>query len=229
MNIEETLTQLGSKPSESEENGLGLITNTYQSIFSPGISTGGFAEIRMVVENPDRKVIATTIDEKGLAVAKENIKKLNLDNQIEAKLEDLTKEFPYKKDQFDFIYARLVLHYLKAQDLDKVLSNFYNSLQKDGKLFVIVRSEKNIDTDEKRNNYDPVTKITKVPYRNNKGEIEAWGIRYFHSPKTIKEHLEKAGFTIDYIKEYQERLYVDFMRTKASPRLDHLIEVLASK
>ena len=229
MNIERTLEKLGSKPSISEENGLNLISENYECIFSPGISTGGFAEIRMATNNPMRRIVATTIDMDRLSTARENIHKLGLDDQIITRLEDLTKEFSYEENYFDFIYARLVLHYLTAQDLDKALANFYKALKKEGKIFIVVRSEKNIDKKEKELLHDPITKITKVPYRNNKGDIESWGCRYFHSPESIREHLEKAGFKIEYIKEYKERLYKDFMRTKPSPKVDRLIEVLVIK
>lgn len=55
MNIE-ILKELGAKPSTSEERGLTLLRNTDLMVFSPGISTAGFAEIRMAKANSDRKI-----------------------------------------------------------------------------------------------------------------------------------------------------------------------------
>ncbi len=226
-NFNELLISLGAKPSISEENGLTLLREEDVMVFSPGISSGGFAEIRMAQANPKRHIIATTIDEKGLAFAQENIKKLNLENQIETRLEDLTTEFSYADKYFDYIYARLVLHYLSFQELDKVLSNFRRSLTKTGHLSIVVRSEKNVDRNRPDQEYDPVTRLTTVYYRDENKNIIGSGVRYFHTPETIREHLERVGFEIDYIKEYEEQLYKDFMRTKIAPKLDHVIEIHA--
>lgn len=213
--IENTLKEIGAKPSISEEHGLELIGPLDLSIFCPGISTGGIAEIRMVTANSDRKVVATTIDPKGLEFARANIAELSLDSQVETRLEDLTKEFPYGPDSFDFIYARLVLHYLSYQDLKAVLINFRQALKPGGRLFVVIRSEKNVEGRDLP--YDPETRFTKEP----------WGVRYFHTPESITAHLVEAGFEVDKLAEYQEQLYTDFMRTKIAPVKDHVIEVLA--
>ena len=134
--VEKTLAELGAKPSPSEEHGLSLIRDDDKVIFSPGISTAGFAEIRMVRQHLDRKVIATTIDAEGLAFAEEVITALGLQSQIETRLEDLTSAWNYPTDCFNFIYARLVLHYLPIQDLEMVLHNFAKSLKPDGRIFV---------------------------------------------------------------------------------------------
>lgn len=227
MNIE-ILEELGAKPSTSEERGLAQLRNTDLMVFSPGISTAGFAEIRMAKTNPDRKIIATTIDKKGLEFAREIIKQVGLENQIETRDEDL-RTGSYSPDYFDFIYARLVLHYLSKQDLDKVLKEFNQSLKPDGKLFIVVRSEKNINKEDPDNSYDPETRLTTVSYRRADGTIEGTGSRYFHTPVTIQEHLKGAGLKVDEISEYQERLYKDFMRREISSREDHVIEVIASK
>jgi len=156
-----------------------------------------------------------------------NIKELKLDTQIEAKIEDLTKDFPYQENYFDYIYARLVLHYFSYQELDAIFIKMRKSLKPSGHIFIVVRSEKNIDTNKPDQEYDPITRLTTVLYRDDNKNVIGKGVRYFHSPETIREHLERAGFEIDYIKECQEQLYKDFMRTKIAPRLDHVIEVHA--
>jgi len=213
--VENILQEIGAKPSISEEHGLELISPSDLSVFCPGISTGGIAEIRMASSCPDRRVVATTIDPKGHEFALANVNELGLGEQIEIKLEDLTKEFPYNPDSFDFIYARLVLHYLSYQDLGAVLSRFRQAIKPSGRLFVVVRSEKNVAG--RGLPYDPETRFTREP----------WGARYFHTPESITNHLIEAGFEIVSLDEYQEQLYVDFMRTKVAPVKDHVIEVLA--
>ena len=53
--------------------------------------------------------------------------------------------------------------------------------------------------------------------------------RYFHTPESIRKHLEKANFAIKETQEYQEQLYKDFMRKELAPIVDHVIEVQAVK
>lgn len=223
------LRQLGSQPSISEENGLRFLSESDLHIFSPGISTGGFAEIRMAKDNPKRSIVATTIDQKGLAEAKRNIESLVLTDRIEAKYEDLREKLTYENGLFDFIYARLVLHYLSAQDLDKTLSDFHRVIKPGGRAFVVVRSDKNIPVDDPKVKFNDETKITRVPYYDSNGEINAWGDRYYHTEESISSHLERAGFRVVNLNTYTERLYKDFMRREPSSRLDNLIEILVAK
>jgi len=225
----EILEELGSKPSISEERGLAQLRESDRMIFSPGISTAGFAEIRMAQQNPNRKIIATTIDLDGLRFARQTIAQVGLDDQIDTREQDLRSEWNYPENYFDFIYARLVLHYLSAQELDLVLAGFNKSLKPDGKTFIVVRSVKNVDPNDVNNSYDPTTKLTTVTYKNSDGQVVGSGSRYFHTPETISKHLNTAGLRVDQLTEYQERLYKDFMRREVSPREDHVIEVIASK
>lgn len=225
----EILDELGAKPSTSEERGLAQIQDKDLMVFSPGISTAGFAEIRMARQNLNRKIIATTIDKEGLNFAREIINQVGLDSQIETREEDLRSDWNYPPNHFDFIYARLVLHYLSSQELDKVLAGFNKSLKEDGRTFIVVRSVKNVNYDDADNLYDPETKLTTVVYKNAEGKIVGSSKRYFHTPETISAHLAKAGMQINKSAEYQERLYKDFMRREISPRDDHVIEVIASR
>lgn len=224
-----TLQTLGAMPSLSEEHGLSLIRDKDKLIFSPGISTGGFAEIRMVKDHPERRVIATTIDTEGLAFAKDVIAQVGFESQIETRLEDLQKEWNYPANYFDFIYARLVLHYLPLQDLEVVLRNFAKSLKSGGRIFIVVRSEKNIPQNDSHVSFDPTTRLTTYPHYEADGTLKSIQKRYFHTPQSIRKHLEDSGFTVESSKEYEEQLYRDFMRKDISPHKDHVIEVLATK
>lgn len=224
----ELLESFGAKPSLSEERGLSFIDDSDLVIFSPGISSAGFAEIRMAKANSERKIIATTIDEKGLSFAEEVITQMDLQNQIETRLEDLRSKNEYPDEYFDVIYARLVLHYLSSQDLDAVLADFYRTLKSDKKLFVVVRSEKNIP-DRNDVAFDEKTKMTTITHKNADGSVRYLETRYFHSPESICEHLTKAGFEVEDVEEYQEQLYKDFARKEIAPVLDHVIEIRATK
>ena len=54
------------KASKSEKRGLKLLNPEMENILSVGISTGGSAEINMAKLCPNAKIVATTIDERGL-------------------------------------------------------------------------------------------------------------------------------------------------------------------
>jgi cyclopropane fatty-acyl-phospholipid synthase-like methyltransferase len=224
----EILENLGAKPSKSEERGLALIDDSDLLVFSPGISSAGFAEIRMAKANNKRKIIATTIDEKGLSFAEKVIDEVGLSNQIETRLEDLRAENTYPDNSFDVIYARLVLHYLSSQDLENVLADFHRTLKSDKKLFIVVRSVKNIPSRDDVT-YDEPTKMTTITHYKENGEIQYLESRYLHTPESICDHLSKAGFKVEDVEEYQEQLYKDFMRKEIAPTLDHVIEVQAIK
>jgi len=216
-----------AKPSLSEEHGLSLLRNSDLHIFSPGISTAGIAEIRMAMENPKRKIVATTIDEKGLEFARKTIADSGFENQIVTRLEDVRTKDAFPRNVFDFIYARLILHYLSKADLDNVLKSFNKSLKPGGGLFVVVRSVKNIPQ-RKDVTFDPTTHLTSIPHYNDGGNLISMESRYFHTPESITKHLTRAGFTVEYLSELQEQLYIDFERTVYSPITDHIIELVAS-
>lgn len=126
------------KPSISEEHGINLIESEDKNILSIGISTAGSAEIEMARKNPNSYIIATTIDNKGLEFTKSIIIQEGLQDRIELKIEDISKKLPYNDNYFDFIYARLVLHYLDNKQLEKSLSEIYRVMKYDSKFFIVV-------------------------------------------------------------------------------------------
>lgn len=123
------------KPSISERNGLELIRENDLNILSIGVSTAGAAEIEMAKRNKNRHVIATTIDKEGFEFTKNVISEYRLEKRIEVKIEDVSKRMSYSNDYFDFIYARLVLHYLDNENLRKALSEIYRVIKKSRKIF----------------------------------------------------------------------------------------------
>jgi cyclopropane fatty-acyl-phospholipid synthase-like methyltransferase len=208
----------------SEKGGLAFLRDTDLLIYAPGISTAGRAEIEMVRRNPKRSIIGTTINQDGWGIANQTVREMGVEDQIEVRLEDLREENNYPSSFFDFIYARLVLHYLSAQDLDFVLKDFYKILKQEGRLFIVVRSEKDIP-EEAEISFDSHTKLTTIEHPGGSSEI-----RYFHTPENITKHLQEAGLVINQIDEYEEKLYIDFERKQESPYItDHLVEVCAHK
>lgn len=218
------------KASISEDNGIAVLTNDDLQVLSVGISTGGVAEIRMAEANPKRHIVATTIDKEGATFAQKYIAEKHLENQIEAKIEDVAEPSPYPNATFDYIYARLVLHYLPKDKLRKALAELYRVLKPGGKLFVVVRSIKCPDATCREANFDPGTNLTTscILTDEQTGKTRSYS-RYFHTEESIGQYVAEAGFDITYTKAYDEHLYMDFMRTKLKPKTDNVIELLAVK
>lgn len=206
----------------SENHGLSLLSDQDLHIYSVGISTAGLAEIRMAKKLPNRKIIATTIDLEGANYARKRIAKEQLSEKIEVKIEDVSEPLPYKNESFDFIYARLILHYLSKKELENALKELYRVLKKNGKFFVVVRSK---DCVEAQNSpFDPITCMT--TYISENGQSQS---RYFHDQNSICNFLSQTGFSIIHIKSYDEQLSLDFQRKKPSKQMQKLIEVYTSK
>ncbi len=218
------------KPSISEKNGLSLLKDTDKEILSVGISTGGSAEIEMARKNRESHIIATTIDKNGLQFSKKIIEDLGLSDRIEIKLEDVAKRLPYKNERFDYIYARLVFHYLNDMQLNNSLSEIYRVLKQSGRFFIVVRSIKEWEAKLKGTTYDAETGFTTYPDITT---LESENVRYIsrrlHSEESIKEFLKDAGFKIEYITTYEEYLYRDYERINKNPKPNTIIEVCATK
>lgn len=183
----------------------------------------------MAEANSERHIVATTIDEEGVAFAQKFIREKHLDHQIEAKIEDVAAPLPYEDNHFDYIYARLVLHYLPKAKLDKALAELHRVLKPGGKLFVVVRSVNCPDAKDPDAMYDPGTGLTTCVHTDKQTGKTHTSVRYFHSEDSIREHVAKVGFTVEYTKSYDERLFTDFMRTKLAPHDDNVVELVATK
>ena len=214
------------KKSKSEKRGLKLLDMNYKNILSVGISTGGSAEIMMAKICPNAKIIATTIDEKGLKFSNEQILKYELNQQIETKIEDISKKTNYENNYFDFVYARLVLHYLDKKQLEDALCEIYRILKPEGKFFIVARSkdEWELKIPGAIINYDPETNLT--TYHNQSNTIDK---RQFLSKEEFCNQLEKYNFKILRSKAYKEYLYTDYQRTIRSKKANSLIEIVVKK
>jgi Methylase involved in ubiquinone/menaquinone biosynthesis len=214
----------------SEENGLKLIKNEDINILSIGVSTCGTAEIRMLDNNKNRKVIATTIDKEGLEITKKIIDDLNLSNSIELKYEDISKKMPYEDESFDFIYARLVLHYLNDNELDIALKELNRVLKTNKLMYVVVRSLKGWEAALEGTTYDSEIGMTRYPkYRTLGTDNVEYFCRRLHSTSSISDSLTNNNFKIEKILEYKEQLFGDYLRKDKMPFEDVLIEITVSK
>lgn len=209
----------------SELNGINLLSDKDLMIYSVGISSAGVAELEMIKRNPKRHIVATTIDEKGVEETKKLVEEKKLEENIEVKLEDVSKPLPYSNEYFDFIYARLVLHYLDNKSLLSTLKEIYRVLKPNSIFYVVVRSEKCDDKIKYGQGYDENTGITTIFYPDQ----NVTRYRRFHNKESITDFLTKAGFTVSNIEEYSEQLYIDYSRTKISNNEDILIQVTAKK
>lgn len=209
----------------SEEHGLAAMPADALKIYSVGVSTAGEAEVRMAEANPERHIIATTIDSDGFAATHKLLQEKGLNKQIEMRQEDVSKPLSYEDNYFDYIYARLVLHYLTKQQLATALRELHRVLKPGGSLFVVVRSTKNIDAHKKVIEHNETTGITTYESLSS-SEIRK---RFFHTQDSIASFISEAGFRITHTAQYDERLFHDYHRTKLSPHTDNLIELLAAK
>lgn len=218
------------KPSTSEEHGINLITEKDLNILSIGISTAGSAEIKMAEKNRNSHIIATTIDKEGLNYTKNIIEQYGLSDRIETKLEDVSEKMPYNDEFFDFVYARLVLHYLDNENLRKALKEIKRVMKKDGRLYIVVRSRDEWEAKLEGATYDENTGITKYPKYDTLGTDNVeYLYRRLHTVDSLSSFLVAEGFDIKYIKEYKEQSYKDYKRTEKVKYPNSLIECLCEK
>lgn len=218
------------KSSKSEKRALKLLNKDMINILSIGISTGGSAEINIARKCPIAQIIATTIDEKGLNFSNDKLKQYEEAKRIKTKIEDVSKKMPYDNDYFDFIYARLVLHYLNKQQLGNALSEIHRVLKPNGRLFIVARNNREweLTKPEFIISYDEKTNMTTY-YEQWKKEVVR--TRQFLSKEQLQEVLVKHGFKIESVKEYREYLYTDYERTNKnkSSKPNFLTEVVSTK
>ena len=218
------------KPSISEKNGIQLVKDTFKNILSVGISTAGSAEIEMSKIAPNSHIIATTIDNDGLEFTKKIVKEKGLEKQIELKLEDISEKMPYNDETFDFVYARLVLHYLDNSKLEQALKEIKRVLKTNGLFYIVVRSRNEWEAKLEGATYDEKTGITKYPVYETLGTNNVkYLYRRLHTIDSLKEFLLKENFNIKYVKEYQEECYKDYKRTEKVEFPNTIIECLVEK
>lgn len=205
----------------SEKTGLQLIEPSFREILSIGISTAGYAEMKMASLAPQSRITATTLDRNGAELVEQMLLRAHLDDRITVKIEDIARTKPAQPGRpFDFVYARLILHYLAKDDLRKALKNIHDSMKVGSTLYVVVRSDKSPEAKQSTNVYDPITGLTTYEVAS-KGK---YATRYFHTKQSICDAMSAAGFIIESTKEYKESLSPNFDRS-GMPVINYVIEV----
>ena len=215
---------MNNKFSISEIDGINLVNKDMENVLSVGISTNGNAELEMLSRNDNLFIIGTTIDKKGIENTKRIVSDKKIENRFMLKVEDVREKDIYEDKSFDYIYARLVLHYLNDNELLNVLKEFRRILKDNGLLYIVVRSDK---CDEYINNlikYDEKTGLSE--HVTFTGNIDK---RRFHNYETISKAITEAGLNIKSIKDYDEELFADYERTIPVSVRNNLIEVVCFK
>ena len=212
------------EPSITETNGIKLLDSNMLKIISIGISTVGSFEIEMASKCPKAKIIATTIDEKGLALTKEIIGKTEFRDRIVCKIEDCGKEWLYSDNTFDFIYARLVLHYLDKDKFQTALKEMFRTLKVGHRAFIVVRSVDEYELKNQELSYDEKTGFTHYIDFTNSPKA-----RQFFSEESLHTNLENNGFKVEYVREIHEHLFEDYERTVKNPNCNTLLEAVVTK
>ncbi len=212
-------------PSISEDRGLALLCPGDLNIYSVGISTAGVGEARMARADPRRRVIATTVDPHGGAVARSFVAGEGLSGQIDVRIEDVRRTLPHPDEAFDFVYSRLALHYLTPVDLDRALRELRRVLRDERRLFCVVRSVAGMGVDSHTVRYDAASHAT-IGVRPDGSTVRAE--RYLQTNASIVGHVERAGFVVESVADYDEVLFADFER-RLAPGPDHVIEVVAHR
>lgn len=216
---------------KSEESGISMLTDKDLMVFSPGLDGTCHAEIRMAQLNRSRKIFATSVEQDIIESAGKHIAEAGVSKQIKIKLEDLTKPSPYKDNFFDFIYAINVLHCLSKQKLETTIRNFFLSTKLGGHLFVVVRSTKDWEANLENSIFNKITNQTTYPILDAEGKPEdgKTATKYFHSIDSISEPIKNVGYTIKYVREYEEQHYKEFSEDKPLFKPSTVIEIFAKK
>lgn len=219
----------GMYPSISEQRFIEFVDNTMLNCLSIWISTWGFWEAILADIHKDRKIVATTIDVEWSCFSADLFKQLSLDEQIKVELQDISEPNTYEDNFFDLIYARLVLHYLDKEQLWIALSEIYRNLKPKWSLYIVIYWKSIVSDSNRTYIYDEESCLTTVMCLDKSWDILSSFKRYFHTVESISNALEFAGFKIQSIDEYQERLCRDYARRQPSETEDDLIEVIAVK
>ena len=206
----------------SEDRGIELLTDSDLDILSLGISTAGHAEIRMAEANPNRKIIATTIDEKGIEYTKQLIKEKGLESQITAKLENVCEPFPYADNLFDFVYSRLCLQYVNNDGMANAMSEIYRVLKPNGRAFIVVHTPDKLK-DYPDAQHDEATGMTRHIRR---GQVR---YRRFYTERELKKLASQYNFQVISTAKYMEQTCKDYERTIQNKFASEKVEIVLRK
>lgn len=224
MNVNQLMQKGFFKKSQTEEEAIAYLqTKDFKSIKSIGISTAGFFEGFWAEKG--KKVVATTLDEKGVYYTKNLLKDITGAENLELRIEDASRRMPEEDNTYDIIYSRLCFHYLSNANLKVALQECYRVLKKGGELLIIVKSLNDWTAKTEGAVYEEETGFTITP------NIKRYSTpkRRLHSITSIQTALRDAGFEITHIRELEEKIYEDYERQEEEKIDASVIEVYAKK
>ena len=243
---------------ESVKKVFEVMSDKDKDVLSIGMSTGGETEMLFARLNPDRHVVATTIDSKGLELTREKIQRAGLSDRVKAIRQNVRNKMRYADNSFDFVYARLVLHYLDREGLKKALEEIRRVLKPGGKVYIVAKT--GVDDEEllwasqhpdfgenpeRRPQYNPVTGMTRYgtprefyphdfvePEGSRIPEDDEWlyAYRQFLPPDILTGYLKDADFEV-YSPPFtfKEQVGVDYARSALVPAKSALVSMTAVK
>lgn len=221
MSVTELMKKGIFKYSPTEQHAIDFLEGlSFDTIKSIGISTAGYFEGYWAERG--KKVIATTLDRKGMEYTKKLLKEVK---NLTFKIEDVTQNMLEENCTYDVVYSRLCLHYISDIELKKALAECYRVLKKEGHILVIVKSSNDWTAKTEGVYYEPKTGYTYTPSIKRYSKIS----RRLHSIQSITEALSTAGFKVQYSNELAETIYEDYERTVIEVPDATLIEVYGTK
>jgi len=217
-----------AKPSLTEEMGLGLLTDGDLNIVSIGVSTLGHSEVRMLQAQPERTVVATTLDEAGAQHTEELFKQFELSDRATVLVEDVAKQVSADPESVDFVYARLVLHYLPDQKLTAALQNIFDVMKPGAGLYIVVRSY-DWESEVAGAVFNPATGLTTIPHYDRDFKVVHTSQKRLHTVGSLTHFVREAGFEVQFIESLEERIYGGYKRERRNAAPSKLIHTYVKK
>ncbi len=190
---------------------LGLLPTDGSDIVSLGVSAAAEDEI-FFAKVTNSKIIATTLDEKGVKIAKSKAKAAVVSDRIDFRLEDAQDRFQMDDQSAGFVYSRLMMHYLTQPQFRHVLSEIKRILKPGKKAMVVVRSTADRFARQAGASIDEITGQTTY----TDAEMAYKGVakikRLFLSEDQLKKLAEEAGLQEESASKHRERLTKDWKR-----------------
>ncbi|HAZ11122.1 MAG TPA: hypothetical protein DCY56_08520, partial [Candidatus Omnitrophica bacterium] len=213
------------KPSRSAEEALKYLQlqsgDTLLSLGS-GISVD---EVKFALEVPGLSIIALDKNADLMTQAKANAQKAGVTAQFDFKEKDFIQGLDLADNSVKAIYARLSLHGLSRQELERVFTEMYRVLTPGGKIFIVVKSDKGFSGRYRGASYDKATGLW--TYVNELGE--RLSRQSFENDANLKSYAQDIGLEQINVMAHKEIVHLDSARTALDDQSTELLTLTASK
>jgi ubiquinone/menaquinone biosynthesis C-methylase UbiE len=124
-------------------------------------------------------VLSTDFSKTAIDLSREKAKEANLN--LEFKVMDISKKFPFKSNEFDVVYSHMALHYWDEAETQKILKEIKRVLKREGIFACLLNTQR-----------DPELK-----------EFKKIGNNLYRDPSGIS----KSYFTAEYFKNFVDKDY----------------------